>query len=103
MTKTRNYKKKQQQCQGSRFEDGSKSDSEAGLAVCILEHGEPHEVLNLNWVLIIPFSRQRWRPLISPFAGLWKKIKINIITDSQSSIEALRRSRSRSEVVIKKI
>ncbi|GBN70543.1 hypothetical protein AVEN_65543-1 [Araneus ventricosus] len=37
---------------------------------------------------------------VSPFAGLWKKIKINI-TDSQSSIEALRTSRSRSEVVIR--
>ncbi|GBM80186.1 hypothetical protein AVEN_141654-1 [Araneus ventricosus] len=31
---------------------------------------------------------------------LEKKNKINIITDSQSSIEALRSSRSRSEVVI---
>ncbi|GBN40228.1 hypothetical protein AVEN_245008-1 [Araneus ventricosus] len=38
------------------------------------------------------------------FAVRWaleKKIKINIITDSQSSIEALRSFRSRSEVIIR--
>ncbi|GBN58490.1 hypothetical protein AVEN_180747-1 [Araneus ventricosus] len=54
--------------------------------------------LNSNWVLIIPLVFPAELAAID-FAGLWKKIKINIITDSQSSIEALRSSRS--EVVIR--
>ncbi|GBO41060.1 hypothetical protein AVEN_165919-1 [Araneus ventricosus] len=39
------------QVPGSRFEvytDGSKSDSEAGFAVCILEHGEPYEIFKFK-------------------------------------------------------
>ncbi|GBM63017.1 hypothetical protein AVEN_143448-1 [Araneus ventricosus] len=39
------------QVPGSRFEvytDGSKSDSEAGFAVCILEHGGPHEIFKFK-------------------------------------------------------
>ncbi|GBO38119.1 hypothetical protein AVEN_116634-1 [Araneus ventricosus] len=30
------------------YKDGSKSDSEAGFAVCVLEHGEPYEIFKFK-------------------------------------------------------
>ncbi|GBO29258.1 hypothetical protein AVEN_159147-1, partial [Araneus ventricosus] len=93
------------QVPGSRFEvftDGSKNDSEAGLAVCILEHEEPYEIFKFK--LGVNNTVFQAELVAIDFAVRWalgEKIKINIITDSQSSIEALQSSRSRSEVVIR--
>ncbi|GBN02089.1 hypothetical protein AVEN_73291-1 [Araneus ventricosus] len=89
------------QVQGSRFEvytDGSKSDSEAGFAVCILEHGEPYEIFKFKLGVNNTVFQAELAAIDS--LGFGKKIKINIIMDSQLSIEALRSSSSRSEVVI---
>ncbi|GBN28512.1 hypothetical protein AVEN_259043-1, partial [Araneus ventricosus] len=93
------------QVPGSRFEvytDGSKSDSEAGFAVCILEHEEPYEIFKFKLGVNNTVSQAQLAAI--DFVVRWalgKKIKINIITDSQSSNEALRSSRSWSEVVIR--
>ncbi|GBN06752.1 hypothetical protein AVEN_14639-1 [Araneus ventricosus] len=77
------------------YTDGSKSNSEAGFAVCILEHREPYEIFNFKLGVNNTVFQAELAAI--DFAVCWdlkKKIKINIITDSQSSIEALRSSMS---------
>ncbi|GBL78830.1 hypothetical protein AVEN_48825-1 [Araneus ventricosus] len=93
------------QVPGSRIEvytDSSKSDSEAGFAVCILDHGEPYEILKFK--LGVNNTAFQAELAAIDFAVRWalgKKVKVNIFTDSQSSIETLRSSGYRSEEVIR--
>ncbi|GBL99653.1 hypothetical protein AVEN_68898-1 [Araneus ventricosus] len=92
------------QIENSQFEaytDGSRIEDDCGFSVCILKNEHPFKIFKFKLSKNNTVSQAELAPI--NFAVCWtleNGFKINIYTDSQSSVEALRSTRPRSAFVI---
>ncbi|GBM73052.1 hypothetical protein AVEN_268529-1 [Araneus ventricosus] len=84
------------------YADGSRIGDDTGFSVCILKNGEPFKIFQfkLNKSSTV-FQAELAAIDLAVCWALENGVRINIHTDSQSSIKALRSARSRSATVNK--
>ncbi|GBN16971.1 hypothetical protein AVEN_269168-1 [Araneus ventricosus] len=84
------------------YTDGSRIGDDTGLSVCILNNGKPQKTFQVKLEKNNTVLQAELTAIDFNVCWSWENgVRINIHTDSQSSIKALRSARLRSETVNK--